>query len=172
PIVKDRLWVWGSYAKPKIDLRTIDNFKDFSTLEDWNAKVNAQISASNSATAFAWQSDKVKLGRNAGPLRPQETTWDQSKFGPSPTAYKVEDTQIFNSSFFVTGMYSKVNGGFQLQPEGGEKLPFRDQGLQWHNSFFQIEIERPQEQAKLDAANFFNTGNLSHELKYGAGYRT
>jgi len=172
PLVKDRLWVWGSYAKPKIHLKTISDFDDKTTLEDWNVKLDGQLSPSNSATAFAWQSDKVKLGRNAGPLRPQETTWDQSKFGPSPTAYKVEDTQIFGNSFFITGMYSKVNGGFQLQPEGGEKLPFRDSSLQWHNSFFQIEIERPQQQARLDASNFFNTGNLSHELKYGAGYRT
>ena len=172
PLVKDRLWVWGSYAKPKIHLKTINDFDDVTTLKDWNVKLDGQLSASNSATAFAWQSDKVKLGRNAGPLRPQETTWDQSKFGPDPTAYKVEDTQIFGKSFYVTGMYSVVNGGFQLQPEGGEQLPFRDSGLQWHNSFFQIEIDRPQKQAKVDASNFFNTGNLSHELKYGAGYRT
>ncbi|HEV7670795.1 MAG TPA: TonB-dependent receptor [Thermoanaerobaculia bacterium] len=171
PIVKDRLWVWGSYAKPKIDLRTINGFQDLSTLEDWNAKVNAQISASNSATAFAWQSDKVKIGRNAGPTRPQETTWDQSKFGPSPTAYKVEDTQIFSSNFYLTGLYSVVNGGFQLVPEGGDVPPFL-QGATWHNSYFLAEIERPQSQYKADASSFFNTGSLSHELKYGASFRT
>ncbi len=172
PLVRDRIWVWGSYAKPEIDLLTISDFSDKTTLEDWNVKVNAQVAANNSATLFAWQSDKVKIGRNAGPLRPQETTWNQSKFGPDPTAYKVEDTHIFDSSFFVTGMYSKVNGGFQLAPQGGDKLPFRDATLQWHNSFLLQQIERPQEQGKLDAANFFNTGSLSHELKYGAGYRT
>ncbi len=172
PIVKDRLWVWGSYAKPKIDLRTISGFKDFTTLESWNAKINAQISASNSATLFAWQSDKVKIGRNAGPLRPQETTWAQSKFGPDPTAYKVEDTNIFSANFYVTGLYSKVNGGFQLVPAGGEVPPFQDVSNVVHNSFFLIQIERPQEQWKLDASSFFNTGSLSHELKYGVGYRT
>jgi carboxypeptidase family protein len=171
PLVKDRLWIWGSYAKPEIELLTINDFSDKTTLEDWNLKLNAQITPSNSATVFAWQSDKVKIGRNAGPLRPQETTWNQSKFGPDPTAWKVEDTQIFGNSFFVTGMYSKVNGGFQLLPEGGDKLPFQDASLRWHNSFILQQIERPQEQVKLDASNFFNTGSLSHELKYGAGYR-
>ncbi len=172
PIVRDRLWVWGSYAKPEINLLTISDFSDKTTLEDWNVKVNAQVANNNSATLFAWQSDKVKIGRNAGPLRPQETTWNQAKFGPDPTAYKVEDTHIFNSSFFITGMYSKVNGGFQLAPQGGDKLPFRDATLQWHNSFLLQQIERPQEQGKLDASSFFSTGSLSHELKYGAGYRT
>ncbi len=172
PIVRDRLWIWGSYAKPEIELLTINDFSDKTTLEDWNVKLNAQITASNSATAFAWQSDKVKIGRNAGPQRPQETTWNQSKFGPDPTAWKLEDTHIFGSSFYATGMYSEVNGGFQLVPQGGDALAVRDRDLIWRNSFLLQQIERPQEQAKLDGSNFFNTGSLSHELKYGAGYRT
>jgi hypothetical protein len=172
PVVKDRLWIWGSYAKPEIKLLTISDFSDDTTLKDWNAKLNAQITPGNSASAFAWQSDKIKTGRNAGPLRPQETTWNQSGFGPSPTAYKVEDTQIFGNSFFASGMYSVVNGGFQLAPQGGDALPFRDRDLKWHNSFLLQQIERPQEQLKADASSFFNTGSLAHELKFGAGYRT
>jgi hypothetical protein len=172
PIVKDRLWVWGSYAEPKINLLTIDDVSDETTLTSWNGKLNGQITPSNSASAFVWQSDKVKSGRNASPQRPQETTWNQSGFGPSPTAYKVEDTQILGNDFFVSGMYSVVNGGFQLVPQGGEAVPFRDRALKWHNSFILNQIERPQEQIKADASNFFSTGSLSHELKYGAGYRT
>jgi hypothetical protein len=172
PVVKDRLWVWGSYAEPKIDLLTISDFSDKTTLKDWNVKINGQILPSNSATAFVWQSEKIKLGRNASPTRPQETTWNQGGFGPEPTAWKVEDTQILGSSFFVTGLYSKVNNGFELIPQGGDKLPYRDANLVFHNSFILQQITRPQEQAKLDASNFFNTGSVSHELKYGAGYRT
>jgi len=172
PIVKDRLWIWGSYAKPKIDLFTIDNFSDKTTLKDWNVKANSQLASSNSATAFVWQSEKIKLGRNASPTRPQETTWNQDNFGDSPTTWKLEDTQIFNSNFFATGMYSRVNGGFELIPEGGDVLAFRDANLVWHNSFLSEQIERPQEQGKLDGSNFFNTGSVSNELKYGTGYRT
>lgn len=171
PIVKDKLWFWGSYGEQQIDLLTVSDFSDATTLEDWNLKLNAQATPSNSATAFAWQSDKIKLGRNAGPLRPQETTWNQGGFGPGPTAYKVEDTQLFGSSFFLTGMYSVVNGGFELAPQGGDKVPFLDPGGVWRNSFLLIQVERPQEQARLDASSFFSTGGVSHELKYGAGYR-
>jgi hypothetical protein len=171
PVVRDRLWVWGSYAKPEIDLRTLNNFSDKTTLEAENGKLNGQITPANSATAFVWNSKKTKLGRNAGPTRPQETTWDQSNFGSSPTTWKVEDTQIAGSSFYVTGLYSVVNGGFQLIPEGGDKMPYFDADRVWHNSFFLAQSARPQKQARLDASNFFQTGNLSHELKYGAGYR-
>jgi hypothetical protein len=41
----------------------------------------------------------------------------------------------------------------------------------WHNTFLLNQTERPQEQYKADASSFFNTGTLSHELKFGAGYR-
>ncbi|HKV11185.1 MAG TPA: TonB-dependent receptor [Thermoanaerobaculia bacterium] len=172
PIVRDRLWFWGSYAKPEIKLLTISDFADNSTLESWNVKLNGQITPSNSATAFVYESAKEKTGRNAGPLRPQETTWNQQGYGDSPAAYKIEDTQIFGSNFFLTGMYSVVNGGFSLIPAGGEAFATRDPNTVWHNGFLEVLIERPQEQFKADASNFFNTGSLSHELKYGAAYRT
>jgi hypothetical protein len=175
PIVKDRLWIWGSMGKQEIDLLTIADVSDFTELETMNVKLNAQLAPSNSATAFGLNSDKVKIGRNAGPTRPQETTWNQSKFGPDPTAYKVEDTHIFSSAFYLTGMYSIVNGGFQLVPQGGGSTSDPNAALDanfiWHDNFLLYQTERPQEQLKADASSFFNTGNLSHELKFGAGYR-
>jgi carboxypeptidase family protein len=175
PIVKDRLWIWGSYGQTEVDLLTISDVSDFTELKTKNAKLNAQIAANNSATAFYFDSDKIKIGRNAGPTRPQETTWNQSGFGPVPTAYKVEDTHIFSSNFYLTGMYSKVNGGFQLVPQGGfqptDPTPSLGPDGVWHHSFQLYQTERPQDQYKLDASNFFNTGSLSHELKFGAGYR-
>lgn len=172
PIIKDRLWVWGAYGQQKVDLLTIADVSDFTDLKTSNLKINAQLAASNSATLFGLNSDKTKIGRNAGPTRPQETTWNQGKFGPSPTASKVEDTHIFSSNFYLTGLFSKVNGGFQLAPQGGlDKTPYLDGTGVWHNTFLLYQTERPQTQYKADASTFFNTGNLSHELKFGAGYR-
>jgi hypothetical protein len=172
PIVKDRLWVWGAYGLQEVDLLTIADVSDFTELETMNIKFNAQLAPSNSATLFALSSDKVKIGRNAGPFRPQETTWNQSKFGDDPTAAKLEDTHIFSSNFYLTGLYSIVNGGFQLAPQGGtDQATFLDFAGVWHNTFVLYQTERPQEQYKADASSFFNTGSLSHELKFGAGYR-
>jgi len=172
PIIKDRLWIWGSYGRQKVSLLTIADVSDKTDLKTENIKLNAQILPSNSATAFYFNSDKVKIGRNASPTRPQETTWDQGHFGDKPTAYKVEDTHIFSSNFYLTGLYSVVNGGFELVPEGGlGPTTFWDSQQIWHNSFFLNQTERPQKQYKGDASSFFNTGSLSHELKFGAGYR-
>jgi hypothetical protein len=172
PIIKDRLWIWGSYGRQKVNLLTIADVSDQTDLKTENVKLNAQILPSNSATLFYFNSDKTKIGRNAGPLRPQETTWDQGHFGDKPTAYKVEDTHIFSSNFYLTGLYSVVNGGFELVPEGGlNATTYWDSSLVWHNTFFLNQTDRPQKQFKADASNFFNTGSLSHELKFGASYR-
>src|SRR5215203_2349375 len=172
PIVKDRLWIWGSYGRQEVDLLTVSDVSDFTDLKTGNVKLNAQIAANNSATGFALQSDKVKQGRNAGPTRPQETTWNQQKFGPSPTAAKIEDTHIFSSNFYLTGLYSLVNGGFELAPQGSlTETSYLDENSVWHNTFLLNQTDRPQTQYKADASSFFNTGSLSHELKFGAGYR-
>src|SRR5204863_74304 len=77
----ERLWLWGSYGRNQINLRVISGAPDRTTLEDINAKLNAQIVDNNSATVFFLRGDKIKLGRNASPQRPPETTWDQS--GPT-----------------------------------------------------------------------------------------
>ncbi len=174
PIVKDQLWFWGAYARPKVDLLTVDDFSDLTKLEEINFKVNAQLTPSNTATAFAWDSDKAKIGRNAGPLRPQETTWDQGKFGDKPTAWKVEDTQTFGSKFFLTGMVSHVNGGFTLAPHTGSSSDIwylDEDGISHNNAPANIEILRPQDQYKADASSFFSSGAVGHELRFGAGYR-
>ncbi len=173
PIIKDRLWIWGSYGRQKVDLLTIQNVSDKTDLKTENVKLNAQLAPSNSATAFYFNNDKIKIGRNASPTRPQETTWNQGHFGDKPTAAKVEDTQIFSSNFYLTGLYSIVNGGFELVPEGGlNTTAYDDQNGVWHNTWFLNQTDRPQKQYKLDASSFFNTGTLSHELKFGASYRT
>jgi hypothetical protein len=175
PIVKDRLWIWGAWGSQKPSLLTApavgfpNGVSDKTKLATTNAKLNAQITANNSATGFYLLGNKTKFGRGAGPTRPQPTTWDQT--GPTHV-YKAEDTQIFSSSFFLTGLVSYSRNGFTLKPEGGlDVTPTLDATFTWHNSLFLYNTDRPTHQYKLDGSNFFNTGNVSHELKYGAGYR-
>jgi len=207
PVIRDRLWLWGSYSDQQIDLLVAwptaalipcpggattcaeqnVRYTDKTTLETLNAKLNAQIARNNSATLFYSDNSKEKQGRNASPTRPPDTTWNQAGFGPKGT-YKIEDTHIFSSNFYLTGMYSKVNGGFGLWANSGQNCEDFDCIRQattgkksWvldlatlinRNTFVSIQGERPQEQTRLDGSAFFNTGALSHELKFGFGYRT
>ncbi len=73
----------------------------------------------------AWKTTNFLTTDPDGPAwTRQQTTWDPSRFGDDPTAGKLEDTHIFSSNFYLTGLYSVVNGGFQLVPEEGQgRLP-------------------------------------------------
>ena len=132
PIWKDHLWFWGARGDDKISVQASNtiNFDsktglpvptvglfDNIVLRDKNAKLNAQIMASNSAVGFYTWGDKVRNARNLSPTRPFETAWRQ--IGPT-TVYKFEDTQIIGSSLYLTGMWSKITGGFSLNGNGGQ----------------------------------------------------
>jgi hypothetical protein len=188
PILKDHLWLWGAYGEQKVSVQTLpkinlahpelstpNGLTDKTKLPAWNVKANAQLTASNSLTLVGMNSAKEKTGRNAGPTRPQETSWNQGQFGGKPTLLKAEDTQIFSPNLYLTVLYSHVYGGFFLLPESGTgpgiPASYEDGTHTFHNSFIGFTIKRPQTQEKADASSFFNTGGVSHELKYGAAYR-
>lgn len=179
PLWRDRLWIWGAYSKNQIDNLTAQTIAasgaigggsfDKTTLENWNGKLNAQLLSNNSATFLYTLGDKIKLGRSVGPLRPPETGHNQS--GPT-NLYKLEDTHIFSPNFYLTGLASKVDGGFGFEPAGGMDVDlWFDEGFIAHRSYYQYKSDRPQENYRADASTFFDTGSMNHELKFGFGYR-
>ncbi|HEX3127021.1 MAG TPA: carboxypeptidase regulatory-like domain-containing protein [Thermoanaerobaculia bacterium] len=171
PLVRDHLWIWGSYSVPQVNLLTISDYRDDTNLEAGNLKLNAQLSRSNSATLFFWQDEKEKHGVGAGPLNPPETTWDQSRFGPRPTSTKLEDSHIFSPRVYASAFIAQTNGGFRLTPGGGDHITFLDDASVWHNNNFAYQSERPHKQVRGEASVFFDTRGLSHELRFSAGYR-
>jgi len=171
PIVRDHLWIWGSYSVPTVTLLTIGDFEDVTKLKAGNFKLNGQLGSSNSATFFVWDDEKFKKGRGAGPTVRPEATHIQRRAGDRPAAAKLEDSHIFSPDFFATVLWSQVNGGFRLDPQGGNQLMFIDENGVFNNSNLTYVSERPQEQIQGDGTYFFNAHDLSHELKFGAGYR-
>ena len=205
PIIKDKLWFWGAYGEQKIDILTAtllnpadptSRFSDKTTLKNENLKLNAQPIASNSLTVVDQYGSKIKMGRNVSSSRLPETGWNQNDTYAhgtgsltDPTLWKIEDTQLIGQNLYLTGLYSKVQGGFQLITDNGkgcttfacgiDSLPsyidLRPKSLggdgAFHRSYVNIDSLRPQKQARLDGSAFTNTGSLSHELKFGFGTR-
>ena len=178
PIWKDHLWLWLADSENKISNAasvsasgaggSLDNI----ILRDKNAKLNGQITASNSAVGFYTFGDKVRNARDLSVSRPFDSAWRQT--GPTKV-YKIEDTQIFGSSLYLTGMWSKVSGGFSLIPNGGtgptDNVLLDTAGV-WHNSFLAFTTDRPQKQERIDGSKFFDLGSSNNELKFGFGYRS
>jgi hypothetical protein len=189
PVMRDRLWLWGAYSKQNIDLLSATlltngvRFVDATELETFNGKLNAQFGESNSFSLAGMVGGKIKLGRNVGPTRAPETAWNQDNSYEGPTMWKAEDTHVFGPNFYATGLYSKVQGGFQLIADAGKGCQtvdcnqdvapplFDEDAGSYFRNFYSYYTERPQTQYRGDAAAFFGTGSINHELKFGFGYR-
>ena len=169
PIVADRLWLWGTYGRNDIKQFVASGDPDNTLLENSALKLNGQIATNNSAVASFNRGDKIKTGRDAGRTRPPETTFNQT--GPTEL-WKLEDTHIFNSSFYLTGLYSFVDGGFALAPQGGSapEVLWDASGI-WRNSFRGGGSDRDTTGYQVDGSYFFTTGNMDHELKFGGSWR-
>lgn len=183
PIVRDKLWVWSSYGRN--DLKQFNQRGDpDNTLKEVAAiKFNVHPRSANSLVASWSRDDKLKDGRTNLANRSLESSWDQA--GPTEIL-KVEDTHVFSSDFYLTGLYSYVDGGFQVQSKGGsfpstattdaeiaktQGESVLDSGGLWQNGWYSGISDRNTNDYQLDGSYFFNTGNLNHEVKFGASYR-
>jgi hypothetical protein len=177
PILRDKLWVWGSYGRNDIKQFAQTGDPDNTLLENTAIKFNGQPVSANSAVGSWNRGDKIKDGRRPGANFAIESTWDQK--GPTEI-WKIEDTHVFSSDFYLTGLYSYVDGGFELQSKGSsfpnpnlaiDQEPLLDVDGLWHNSYYGGISDRNTDNYQLDGSYFFNTGNLNHELKFGVSYR-
>jgi hypothetical protein len=184
PIVRDKLWVWGSYGRNDIKQFNAAGNPDNTLLENSAIKFNGQPLAQNSAVGAWNRGDKLKDGRLGVSNRSLEASWNQD--GPTEI-WKIEDTHVFSSDFYLTGLYSYVDGGFQLQSKNGTFPPpsittdqetafeqgesvLAEDGI-WRNGWYSGQSDRNTDNYQVDGSYFFNTGNLNHELKFGSSYR-
>lgn len=165
PLMKDRLWAWGSIGRTNVKNLTLTGTPDETILKNYAFKADGQISTSTRANFTFFEGDKNKFGRSAGPTRPAETTWDQA--GPTKY-YKGEGNFVVGQNLFVAARYASITGGFGLTPEGGvDKQMYKDDAGTWHNSYYFYKTDRPQTYAGGDASYFAG----KHEVKFGFSYR-
>jgi hypothetical protein len=176
PIVRDKAWFFASYAENNIgNITSSWLFPQRTELTNWTAKVNAQPLENNNGSIYYMFSDKTVNARGLDTERPPETARVQT--GPGWVA-KLEDTHMFGSNFVVTGLATHVDSGYKQVPRGGMNVQpiwmdveLYDFAPGWHHSYSMSEQIIAQDGLRGDASTFFRTGTISHELKFGAGYR-
>jgi carboxypeptidase family protein/TonB-dependent receptor-like protein len=165
PLLKDKLWAWGTIGKTNPKTRTLIGTLDETILKNYGFKLDGQASNAVRGNFTFFEGNKVKHGRDSGPTRPPETTFDQE--GPTKY-YKGEGNFVFGSSLFTAARYAYIAGGFSLTPQGGVGTSFyKDDDLVWHNSYYFYKTDRPQYFAGGDASYFAH----NHELKFGFSWR-
>jgi len=180
PIVKDKLWFWGSYGKNDIRQVNLNQTKDRTVLKNWNAKANWQASANDMVSFFFFNGIKEKYGRSPGQAgnQPDSFLWDQGSFYSESDCtmpcglhglFKLEWNHTFSPNFYLNAKYAFFNWGYGFAPRGGNENEggvdvFNDTAYGSWNGFI---ARKPWQIAAIDG-NYFR-GN--HELKFGFGYR-
>ncbi|MCU1385178.1 MAG: hypothetical protein JWL71_3875 [Acidobacteria bacterium] len=166
PLLKDRVWIWGTIGQTDINLLTLTGDPDNTIFKNYALKIDGQATKSIRGNFTFYENNKVKNGRSASPIRPPETTWNQT--GPTKY-YKGEGNFVVGTGLFATVKVAHVDGGFDLAPVGGLGTDYYfDDGLVAHNSFYEYKSNRPQHYAGADA-NYFAGKN---ELKFGGTWRS
>lgn len=177
PLVKDKLWFYGSWGRQDIRLTRITQTADKTKLTSYNAKLNWQAGPNDMFSLFYFNGDKTKEGRAVGLTNIQESDtflWDQGgNYEGGPHGFlKFELNHTFNPNFYATVKGSRYNTGFFLHPRGGDingTVDF-DAGVA-NGAYLSLDNTRPAYTANIDASYFKTGTGSSHEFKFGFGYR-
>jgi hypothetical protein len=178
PIVKDKLWFFGSYSENDIRVKNLLQARDKSRLVNYSAKANWQASA-NDMVSFLWfLGSKEKSGRLAvaGYNHLEGTLWDQGGYYPGEPhgLSKLEWNHVFGPNFMINAKGSYYSTGFSLEPQGGlesDKFVLDNVNREVRGTWSASRQKRPQHALTVDANWFKDAMGGSHEVKFGVGYR-
>lgn len=182
PVIKDRLWFYGSYGIQDLGTFGITGIEDNTFLESGYFRLDAQLARNTRANLFYEYDNKQKWGRTNWGAAQQgpETVWNQ--VGPTPI-YKVEIEQMFGNLFF-NAKWAYTHNTFHLIPKLGERDAQMDAGIppyttyDYEPEFFasgnapgDYNTVRPQTNISFNG-NYFAENVLGgdHEFKFGVDY--
>ncbi len=173
PLLKDKIWWWGSWGTQDIKTRVINGSKDDTLLVNYAAKINVQLIPENRLELFIHSGAKLKYGRGSSSTYPAGRNQRGKYHFGSPIA-KIQDEHMFGDSLFVSAKYGFSDSGFGLWPADDEELTrvrTYDITNDLSSSYSWFFSERPNKQASI-IATYFNDDLLgaSHEVKMGAEY--
>lgn len=183
PLIKDKLWFWGSYGHNDIRLyRYTSASADKTILNNFNAKVNWQASPNDMVSFFFFNGKKSKFGRDPGYEANNAALWNQGSFYEQSSCglpcgmhglWKAEVNHTFSSNLFVNAKYAFFNWGygFDAQDGGSNDLSIDHVAGTAKGSAEKLRFLKPWHTANVDGSYFFNGLGGSNELKFGFGYR-
>ena len=179
PILKDKLWFYGTYGKQDIRLQRLAGTPDKTLLPSYNFKLNWQASSKTMVSAFYFLGSKQKFGRSPGTgLQEADTMlWDQDNAfteGGLPGGFwKLQIDQTFSPNFFVSAVGAYYDTGFGLASRGPTDqagVYDYDAGKAYGSMYTYLAV-RPMKTGQLDGSYFFQGLGGTNELKFGFNYR-
>jgi len=182
PLLKDKLWFWGSYGKNDIEIIRLTQTRDETILKNTNAKVNWSATKQDEFSFFYFNGAKEKFGRSPGVVSNEDDSflWNQQNFYPESGAlhplhglWKVEDNHVFGPNLFVSGKYAWYGWGYGFAPRGGTG---QDASINFDTntakgSWFTYTSRKPWHIVDVNGSSFKAANGGNHEFKFGFGYR-
>ena len=179
PIVKDKLWFYGTYGKQDIKLCGLAGSPDDTLLPSYNFKLNWQASTNTMVSAFYFLGSKQKFGRSPGSgyIESDGFLWNQNNAftdGGLPGGLsKLEINHTFSPSFFMSAKAAYYDTGFGLLARGDKTQSYSYNevaGTVTGTGTDYLSI-RPQKTINVDGSYFKAGMGGNHELKFGFAYR-
>lgn len=181
PLVKDKIWFYGSWGIQDIDsLTLVAGVSDKTWLASGYARLDFQLSKSTRGNLFLEYDGKQKWGRAdyGYTVQAPETLWNQ--LGPG-YLWKGELDQMFGN-LLLNAKVIYTNGGFSLTPVAGERtadgsgdymVTSNDPTFYIYGNYLTYGTDRDQIDVNLNGI-YFAEGILGadHELKFGVDYVT
>ena len=180
PIIKDKLWFYGTYGKQDIKLCGLAGSPDDTLLPSRNAKLNWQATPNTMVSAFYFLGSKEKSGRSPGTGYVEEdgVLWNQEdafEEGGLPGGLtKLEINHTFSPNFFMSAKAAYYDTGFGLFARGDKSKSYtyddaRGTAIGTYVDFLSV---RPQKTANVDGSYFKAANGGNHEFKFGFSYRS
>jgi hypothetical protein len=179
PILREKLFFWGSYGVQDIRLyRQSARGTDRTVLKTYNAKINWQASEKDMVNFLLFNGDKIKEGRAPGNalFEPSSARYNQGNFyrdNPLHGLWKWEYNRVMSNSLFLTSKYAYYNTGFTLESIGSlsDQMGISPLAGQTFGSTNALYFTRPQHTINVDGNHFRTWGNHTHDFKFGFGWR-
>jgi len=179
PIIKDKLWFYGTFGKQDIKLCNLAGSPDDTLLPSYNVKLNWQATSNTMVSAFYFLGSKQKFGRSPGTgyIEEDGILWNQDNAyvdGGLPGGLtKLEINHTFSPNFFMSAKAAYYDTGFGLVARGDKTKSFTYDDLTGNTigTFVDYLSIRPQKVGNIDG-NYFRAGmGGNHEFKFGFAYR-
>ena len=162
PLLKDRVWVWGTIARTNINLLTLTGDAGQHHLQELRVQGRRPgLNPSVRGNFTFYENNKIKNGRERRPDAPAGNHVEPDR----PDEYfKGEGNFVVGNRLFATAKDAHVDGGFVLAPAGGLGTDYYiDDGGVAHNTFYQFRA-RARSTTSAATRSFFAG---QHEVKFG-----
>ena len=176
PLVKDKVWMWGSYGIQDIKTTTVYQEPDDTLLVNYAAKLNVQIVPENRFEAFLHVGGKNKWGRSSSATFPGGY-YQGGRYHFGSPILKFQDEHMFGDNLFMSLKYAFSDAGFNLTPMDDRDFEHpvainattglyeAPDGRVGADRYY---VERPVSQFNF-LLNYFNDSlfGASHDIKFG-----